>query len=98
MLLASCGWWESYAEEKSHTALGTSNLFPMTQSSRYLIKCAPFPGQFLWKVKERMTERGGNRYFTYLLIAPVKIGLFLGAMVSSRYSAFWRKSTNHLII
>ena len=40
-----------------------------------------------------MTERGGNRYFTYLLIAPVKIGLFLGAMVSSPFSAFLGKST-----
>ena len=25
MLLASCGWWQTYAEEKSHSALGDND-------------------------------------------------------------------------
>ena len=37
----------------------------------------------MWKVKERMVEKGGSRYFVYLIISPVKIALFLGAMVGT---------------
>ena len=37
----------------------------------------------MWKVKERMVEKGGSRFFVYLIISPIKIALFLGAMVGT---------------
>ena len=59
VVLTSCGWWETFTEEDSSTALG----------------------KVLWNVKSRMTEKGGCRYATYLMITPCKIALFMSSMV-----------------
>jgi chitin synthase len=61
LVLVSCGWWETYAEENTGGIIG----------------------RWLWEVKKEMLDR--SRYFTYIIVTPLKIATFFGGLLLSSY-------------